>query len=146
MTITRRIAITLAVAAFLVSAAAALGALAIKSPAPEPAKAHQSKHVRSFRINGSVENLYPGVTTQLDLKLKNPHRSKIVVRKIKVAVGDASRDCPASNVTVPPFKGHVRVRHTKRMSLPVTMSAAAPSSCQNAIFSLTYRGRAVRQR
>ena len=146
MTTTRRIAITLAVAAFLVSAAAAIGALAPRQPAAERTQAHQPKPGRSFRISGFVEDLHPGASAPLRLKLQNPHRFKIVVRKLKVGVGDAAGGCSASNVTIPRFKGRLHLAHSKLLTLPVAMSPAAPSSCQNAIFPLTYRGKAKAKR
>lgn len=139
----RRLTITLTVAALLVSAAAALGQLDLARQEPGPGGARKHK---PLRISGHAENLYPGASGQLRLRLKNPHPFKIVVRKIKVRVGDGAPGCAAAYLTVPRYKGRIRIRakRRKRFALRATMSPAAPHSCQNARFPLTFRGRAVR--
>ena len=142
----RHTAITLAVAALLVSAVVALGHVAVPPAVDHAKSAGRSADVRPFRISGSVDNLYPGASEQLRLRLRNRQPFKIIVRRIRVRVSGTPSGCSATYLTVPRFKGRIRIRakRKKHFSLPVAMSAAAPDSCRSANFPLTYRGRAVR--
>jgi hypothetical protein len=100
----------------------------------------------AFAIKGQVSSLYPGQVTTLPLTLVNPNGFAIKVRSVSVKVGSASTACTYANVSVAKFAGSLAVgpHSSRRLSLALTMSRAAPNACQGARFSLSYRGTAVR--
>jgi hypothetical protein len=96
----------------------------------------------AFRIGGSVGGLYPGFSTQLVLTVVNSQSYKIVVTSITTRVGAPKAGCSASNLIVGAFTGHLKVKAHKsaQLSVPVTLSHAAPDACQGVVFPLTYSG------
>ncbi len=101
---------------------------------------------RSFSIAGTVAGLYPGGARLLVLTVINPQRYAITVASISITAGSASSSCPAADVSVSAFAGHLPVGAGRTASTTVTMTMrhSAPDSCQAAVFPLNYRGLAVR--
>jgi len=101
-------------------------------------------------LGGEVSGLYPGVSVELELEVRNPAQVDIHLDLLTVTVGAPDRDgCPASalligaaagvgggstalDLVLGPSGGAI-------LSVPVTMSTGAPSDCQGATFPLTYR-------
>lgn len=101
---------------------------------------------RSFTIVGNAVGLYPGGTVQLPLTFTNPNQNDIRVTSVTVSVTGSSRpSCGASNLRTSSYSGPgfvVPGNGSGSISLPLTMSHAAPDACQNVTFTLSYGGRA----
>lgn len=97
-----------------------------------------------FRISGSVGGLYPGDSAPLMLTVTNPQQFAIVVTSIATTAGSPNPGCVAGYLTVAGFSGQLTVaaQGSGQISVPVTLSHAAPNACQGAIFPLTYSGSA----
>ena len=108
---------------------------------------------KTFAISGSAQGLYPGGTAPLALQLENP--SAFPIRVVSLTVQAANSDkagCSANNLVVPSYEDAagsgddvvVPRRGTRTHTLQVGLVATAPDACQNATWSLSYSGRAVR--
>lgn len=97
-----------------------------------------------FTITGSVSNLTPGVQGSLLLTAHNSSSVPISVKSIQVDTDSAPAACPASNLTTTNFTGTLAVpaNGTANQSVPISLVAGAPDSCQNVSFSLKYTGSA----
>jgi hypothetical protein len=97
---------------------------------------------RTFRIGGSVGGLYPGSSALLTLTVTNPFHFAIVVTSITTAVGSPIPGCTQSNLSVGAFTGGLRVDPvgSAQVTVPVTLSHAAPDACQGVVFPLEYSG------
>jgi hypothetical protein len=102
-----------------------------------------------FYISGSVEGLYPGLSTELPLEVQNPNDSDIQVSSIGVRARSSNRPgCPATNVdlVVHPYSGPpflVPAHQTVDISVPIEMPASVRNACQGAKFRIQFRGQAV---
>ena len=134
--------------AFAAAALASAGLVLAQGDDSLQSAATRAKPKPGLSVRGSTSKLYPGATVSLPLKVKNKSRTPLQVRKLRVKVGNARAGCPGSLLRVQPFKTTAKVRggQTKKLSVRVTMSTAAPDACQSARFPLTYRVRAARAR
>ena len=100
----------------------------------------------TFRIRGHVSNLVPGVPRTLVLRVRNPFRYAIRVRRITVRVRSPIPVCPAFNVKSPGFRGSRRIRAGRlvRIRVSIMMAPYAPNACQGRIFRLVFSARATR--
>lgn len=101
---------------------------------------------KSFTIAGNAGGLYPGGTVQLPLTLSNPNSEDIRVTSITVSVAATSApSCAAANLQPADYAGPgfvVPGNGSGTISLPLTLSHAAPDACQNVTFTLSYGGKA----
>ena len=100
----------------------------------------------SFRIKGSANGLYPGVTKKLRVTVTNPHGYALVVTRVKAKVSAVGPGCGAANVKIKVWNGRARVgAHAhRRIKLKVRMKPKTPDACQGGRFELTFSGKAVR--
>jgi hypothetical protein len=100
-----------------------------------------------FRVTGKAGPLFPGVTGDLVLTLRNPFDFSIVVHSVRVMVRDASNGCRGENLTTPGLTSDVKVKALSRVkvTVPIMMAADAPTSCQGKSFPLVFSGRATRR-
>ena len=102
---------------------------------------------QTFSISGAVEGLTPGGTSNLPLRITNPHNFSIFVTTIRVTVGPAANGCAPSNVVASQYNGRLEVQ--KKASAPLTLTVRMvrdpASACAGATFPLTYSGTAVKK-
>jgi hypothetical protein len=104
----------------------------------------------SFTIGGTLGDLYPGLSTNLVLTVDNSKNNQAIhVTSLTVTVGDASSDCPASNLS-PASKTYTfsvtvarNSTDTTSFVVPIKMVDSAPDACQRAKFPLTLSGTAT---
>ena len=108
---------------------------------------------RPFLVSGAVEDLYPGRTTSLSLRVTNPNKQDIVVTSLTVRVKPGS-DRPgcdgaavdgagnAVNLVVSDYRGRVLVpgNGDATVAVPISMPADAHDACRGATFGLVYGG------
>jgi hypothetical protein len=113
------------------------------SSGPQATAAAAGKGAKSLRIKGSVAGLQPGMTTRMQLRIRNRTSKPIVVRKIKTRVFYAGSGCGATNLRVLKRKLRLRVpAHKKRKTwASVAMAADAPDVCQNVTFPLRFKAK-----
>lgn len=105
----------------------------------------------SFKIRARARGLFPGASRPLRLRIRNPNRFAIKVNKVKVRIRrDLTRPrcyprryLHSTRLRVPVRVPARSIRRT-RTRLKIRMRTSAPDACQNAIFPLRLRGRAVR--
>jgi hypothetical protein len=102
---------------------------------------------RGFTIGGDVGGLFPGDSVQLVLTVSNSFNFPIDVTSITTEIGAPNPGCVGSYLTVGAFSGHLAVPAggSAQLSVPTTLSHAAPDACQGAVFPLTYSGLAVKR-
>jgi hypothetical protein len=100
----------------------------------------------SFRVKGKAGPLFPGVSGDLVLTIRNPFDHPILVTAVRVEVGKASRRCRAGNLRTPGFMSDVRVSalSNAKVTVPIRLRADAPDPCQGKSFPLRFSGRATR--
>lgn len=106
---------------------------------------------KSFTIQGSVVDLYPGASKTLTLQLGNPNSVDINVTSVTVTVASTSKvGCPATDVVPTNFSVKtgrdgvaVKSGKTATLTLPIRMVADSNASCSGAKFFLNYTGTAV---
>ena len=120
------------------------GASTLHATAPSRGSTDAVSPKTGFQISGSVGGLYPGETAPLMLRVTNPQPFAIVVTSIATTAGSPNPGCLASYLTVAGFSGQLTVaaQSSGQISVPVTLSHAAPNACQGASFPLTYTGSA----
>jgi hypothetical protein len=105
----------------------------------------------SFHLRARAGGLFPGASRPLRLRIRNPNRFAIKVTEVKVQIRRDPRrpGCyprrylRATRLREPmrvPAKG---IRRT-RTRLEIRMRVSAPDACQNAIFPLRIKAKAVR--
>lgn len=109
----------------------------------QPAKAGKRDAVK---IKGKIENLYPGRSAKIKLRLHNRTDRPLRVKKIRAKVGSAGPGCSAKNLKTKSKKLNRRIppRATRKAKLPISMSANAADACQGAKFPLRYRAKVKR--
>jgi len=124
------------------AAAELLGVGSSAAPVPGQSGAVPSTSPGTFRISGSIGGLYPGDTAQLVLTVTNPQHFPIDVTSISTTVSSPGTGCSFSYMSVAPFSGNLTVPASGSaiVSVPVTLSHAAPDACQGATFPLRYTG------
>ena len=102
--------------------------------------------IGGFGITGSVTGLYPGAQKPLTLHLVNHLNVALTVTFVTTSVTSPAAQCAPTNLTVSTFSGHVTLPSlgSASMSVTVRMAHTAPDGCQGVVFTLAYRGLAVR--
>lgn len=147
-----RIAHTLAVAAAVVMTVAVTAATSSGRPPAATLVGFGGSGVThasprpAFTIDGDVDGLYPGASSQLQLSVTNNEPFAIVVVSIMTSVSDATSTCPASNLAVGSFIGHLSLRAGEQAvtTVAAVLRHGAPDACQGATFPLQYTGSARR--
>lgn len=137
----RSLTALLAVAAMMgatVAAYAALGAADRAAPGQQP-----SIEPSPVRVTGNVEDLFPGVTTPLQIRVRNRTAGPVRLRWVRAVVSRPNTGCDPRYLQTEQIDPHVRIRAQGRVDLemPITLSADAPDGCQDAIFPILYRTR-----
>jgi hypothetical protein len=98
--------------------------------------------VRAFSIAGGVADLYPGASVPLVLTVKDDRSFGITVSSITTTVKKSAGGCPASEVSVTPFSGNLRLQPKQASTVQVTVAMArtAPRACQGRTFFFEYHG------
>jgi hypothetical protein len=145
-----RIWILLACVAVLGSAAGVQAAIeASTEQRSDPAVEETGrKPLRSLNVSGHVRGLYPGSSRRLRVRVGNPTRRDLLVRSVRVHVGDAGPGCSGRNVVIK--RRRVRLPLAKheavRVRLRARMRPAAGDACQGARFPLRLHARARARR
>ena len=102
---------------------------------------------KDFTLSGDVDGLYPGVPSELSIRIDNPQNVDLVVTKLTVTAGDADATCRGGNLTIgnPKLPIVVRKKGQAVATVNATLAPGAPDSCQGALFPLTYVGTASRK-
>jgi hypothetical protein len=120
---------------------AAYGALggADRGPLPRAASIEPSP----VRVTGNVENLFPGVTTPLPIRVRNRTDGPVRLQWVRAIVGEPSAGCDPSYLQAARIDPHRRIppRGSIDLVMPLTLSSEAPDGCQDAIFPFLYRTR-----
>ena len=95
---------------------------------------------QAFTLSAQVTGLFPNATLTAAVRVHNPQPFRLSVQTASVTVGDASPECPSTNLTARPFAGAVMVPSRGDAALPIElhMLASAPDTCQGASFPLTF--------
>ena len=137
----RSIAALLAVAAVMGAGVAAYAALggADRGALPRAASIEPSP----VRVTGNVENLFPGVTTALPIRVRNRTDGPVRLRWVRAIVGEPTAGCDPRYLQAARIDPRVRIPRRGRIDLemPITLSNEAPDGCQDAIFPFLYRTR-----
>ena len=98
-----------------------------------------------FHVRGHITHLYPGKHARLTLRISNPNRFPIAVRRIRVSVGNPP-GCSGRNLVIEPYRGRRRVlaHRTVRLRLRTWMRPRTPDACQGDRFRLMFHGVAAR--
>jgi hypothetical protein len=126
--------------AVLLGAAAFAYANFVGSPEPS----HFSQKRSPVTITGSVENLQPGMATVMVARARNNTGKRLIVRKLRLRVRDASAECPSSMLQTRTLRRRNALpsRRTRTIPIQVTLVAGAPDACQDATFPLRFSARA----
>jgi hypothetical protein len=108
------------------------------------ATAVSSKSGPSVVVTGWSDMLFPGQMGSLTVRVANRRAFKVEVRSIAVTTANASGGCPATHLWLTSYRGHLKIasHHHKQVALPVYLGGAAPDSCQNALFPLSFETKA----
>ncbi len=100
----------------------------------------------TFTMSGGVRGLVPGVSSQLDVVVSNPSGVKLNVTSIRVTARDAGPQCVSTDLSTEDFEGSIVVEahSSTSVTLPVELSADAPTACRRQVFPLSFVGRAER--
>jgi hypothetical protein len=105
---------------------------------------------KSFGLSGNITGLYPGAHPNLPVLVTNQNNQDIKVTQIQITVTATNKSgCTTSstnlqptNYTGPGFVVHANSSTT--INLPITMPSTVSNACQDAIFTLSYGGSAVK--
>ncbi len=110
----------------------------------QQASARSVGSVRVRITSNRVTGLYPGVTKQLVLTLRNRTRHSLTVRRIRIRIVSTTRPGCAtspSNLTIrQPTKRKLRLhpRERRKVSASISMPNSVADACQGAVFKLRY--------
>ena len=95
---------------------------------------------QQFTLSADYSGLYPNADVTVPVTVHNPLSYDLAVHTADVRVGDASPTCTADNVVAHSFSGDVVVPAGRDGTMPIRMqmSAAAPDTCQDATFPLSF--------
>jgi hypothetical protein len=95
---------------------------------------------QQFTLGASVDGLYPNANLEAPVTVHNPLDYPIAVHAAEVVVGDASAECPASNLVAGSFAGDVVIAAGGTAAIPIRlqMVSSAPNACQGVTFPLTF--------
>jgi hypothetical protein len=136
----RSLTALLAAAAVMGASVAAYGALggadraAPRAPSIEPSP---------VRVTGNVENLFPGVTTALPIRVRNRTDGPVRLQWVRANVGEPTAGCDPGHLQIERITPRVRIPAGARVDpeMPITLSNEAPDGCQDATFPFLYRTR-----
>lgn len=140
----KRLALIAATAALLAGAVVAYANLArLGTPSYNSEEAS-----RKIRIGGHANGLFPGGQRVLRAKVYNRTRREVILRRLRVVVGDAGPGCGSANLLARNGKRKRPIPpHSKRkVKVKLTLSQEAPDDCAGARFPLHFRARFVRPR
>lgn len=135
--------------ALLLLATLTVSALAVEGRLSTQGQHPNGSAPRSLLIRGHVRGLFPGRSSMLRLRVRNPLSVRVKVLTLKVHVrrglGPLGR-CPAKMLRIKPWRGHRRIQagHVRRFRLAVRLRLRAPDRCQGARWHLTYDARSAR--
>ena len=100
----------------------------------------------TFTMSGGVNGLVPGVSSQLNVVVSNPSDVELNVTSIRVTSQDAGPGCVSIYLFTEDFEGSIVVEahSSTSVTLPVELSADAPTACRRQVFPLSFVGRADR--
>jgi hypothetical protein len=126
----------------LLGAAAVAYANFVGSPEPS----HFSHKQRPVTITGSVENLQPGMSTVMIAHARNNTGHRVIVRKLRLKVRDASAACPRTMIRTKTLRRRNALpqRRIRTVPIQITLVDGAPDACQQAIFPIRFTARARR--
>jgi hypothetical protein len=90
-------------------------------------------------LSAHLDGLTLGDTAQLTVLVRNRTRSPLTAGRVRIVPsGPAAGGCDASNLTVAPFTGRLRLapRGAGRVRTSVRLDPDAPDACQGALFPL----------
>jgi hypothetical protein len=113
-----------------------------------PAPSHFSHKQRPVTITGSVENLHPGTPTLMVARARNNTRHRIIMRRLRLKVRDASTSCPRTMLQTKTLRrrNSLPPRRARTVPIEITLVAGAPDACQQAFFPIKFKARAKRAR
>jgi hypothetical protein len=105
---------------------------------------------KSFGLSGSITGLFPGAHLSLPVLVTNQNNQDIKVTQIQITVtgtdkigcSGASTNLQPTNYTGPGFVVHPN--HPVTINLPISMPNTVDNACQDAKFTLSYGGSAVK--
>ena len=91
-----------------------------------------------------MAGLRPGVPQRLRVRAANRTKRLLWLTSAAARVRDASPGCPASVLSVRPYRGRLKLRPrgVRTLALGVLLGAEAPDACQRARFPLRLSARA----
>ena len=110
---------------------------------------------KAFTISGTLNGIFPGVTSKLYLTVTNPNNQAISITNLSATVTSVTKalDAPAgtcaasaSNLVIQSFTGPAFTvaanssRSSSPAYVPVLTPPSAANACQGATFTLTYGG------
>jgi hypothetical protein len=110
-----------------------------------PAAAAHKGHIE---VHGKVGGLYPGAQKKLRVHVKNTAGSRMWVKAVQTAVGDASSSCESDYLGVRQKTGKhkfVAPHSEKKVKVNVHLDSSAPDACQGAKWPLDYAVRVKRK-
>jgi hypothetical protein len=110
-----------------------------------PASGGAAPSAVRFRVEGSIEGLFPGARRFMKLKVRNPFPRTMQLVSLSADVRRARRLCTASNLDVRPFRGRFAIppRRTRVIRLLVELQPTAAEECKRARFPLRFRAKAI---
>ena len=129
--------------ACLVGALLCGAAFAYASLAGGPKPAHFTQKRSPVTISGSVEDLHPGAQTLLIAHAQNNTGRRLVLRKLRVKVKDASAACPRAMLQTKTLRRRnvLPPRASRTVPISITLVEGAPDSCQAATFPIRFKAR-----
>jgi hypothetical protein len=135
----RSITALLAVAIVLGAAAAGYAAFGGTGGSFQRARIEPSP----VRVTGNTNNLFPGATTSLPIRVRNLTGGPVRLQWVQAIVGRPNLNCDPANLHVLKIWPAQRLPAHARIDLvmPVTLEADAGDACQGERFPLSYRTR-----
>ena len=94
-------------------------------------------------MTGDTEDLFPGVTTLLPIRVRNLTDGPVRLRWVRAKVRQPDGDCARSYLHAEQIWPRQRIPAGGRLDLviPLTLAPEAPDGCQGVKFPLRYRTR-----
>ena len=129
--------------ACLVGALLCGAAFAYASLAGSTEPTHFTHKRNPVTISGNVENLNPGTPTVLIAHARNNTGRRLVLRKLHVAIRDASAACPRAMLQTRTLRRRnvLPPRRSRTVPISITLIEGAPDGCQNATFPIRFSAR-----
>jgi hypothetical protein len=113
-----------------------------------PESSYFSHKQRPVTITGSVEHLHPGTPTLMVAHVRNNTGHRIIMRRLRLKIRDASADCPRTMLETKTLRRRNSLprRVTRTVPVQITLVEWAPDACQQATFPIKFKARARRAR